>query len=251
MAGARGIDGATEGVVAEFLEIVGQEVVGPYADVEGEVAQFVMVHAASDDAGMSITVVDDVIVEDDMVGDERHGIVNHGIVGVQALHEEIAIGHHLSLEVDCIEWSEQAELTNNTDVDVAHETFRESLQEIQGGAMWQDVEFDFFVFERDVSLYVGGFSMPVDGMAIQFDEVVIEVHGEVHLTDTAICELEVINHQVGLCLRLVEDRGDITVACYLSSEIHARHIDDVGDKLSVEMVHIHIDGVVLAIGHRS
>ena len=213
-AGARGVDGATEGVVAEFLEVVGQKVVGPHADVEGEVAQSVMVHAASEQTGMSISVVDGVVAEDDMVGDEHHGIVPHGVVGVQALHEDIAVGRHLPFKVDVVEWTEEAQPAGHAGIDVAHETVCEGLQELQGGAVGQDVEVDLFVGERHVAIYVGGSGIAVGGMAVELDSVAVavEVRLEVHLANPALAEPEIVNHQVDLCLWLVEDRGQIGVA---------------------------------------
>ena len=112
--GTGGIDGSEERLVGlagacEVGEVVGQQLVGLYLEVEAQVGEVLVVDAAGEIGHVVVLVVDGQRVEQYLVIDHRDGVLSDLVGGVECREGGFAVYAQSSGQVDGREWSCQSQ----------------------------------------------------------------------------------------------------------------------------------------------
>ena len=204
---AGGIDGTVEGVVAKLMGVVAQEIVRLQGEVVAQSGEVLVMDTAAYECHVVVAVEDGIIVQQDVI---RNGVgmqVLETVLGAQLLHVHLAGGVEVAYQVDVAQVAHQIHLSFRPCLDVVHETAAEALHEFHIRALRLDAQVYVVSLRRYISVYqrLVLLALVSHGVDVYLAQFLVEVYVGMKYSHRTVFELEVLDVELGVGVRIIED----------------------------------------------
>ena len=192
-----------------------------------------------------VAVVNGVALKLDVVGDGMSAEMVEGVVGAELFHVHLAMCHDVAHEVDVFQVAHDVELALAPCLHIVQEAAAEVLHELQACVVGLDAQVYVVALGRYVSVDHGEVLGAVLCRCVDVDLSFLVVVGCLGMKGSqgAVLEDKVLDVEVGVGLRSLEDRLHHGLARSFSGKVDRVEVDQVEDIGYVDILQVGHDGV--------
>ena len=244
---SRSIYRAVEGVIAKFPDVISQEVLCLQVEVVAQLGEVLMMDATVCHGNVVVAVVDGIVYQQDVVRDGMSTESVKVIFGAQLLHVHLTAYFYVAHEVDFLQVAHYVHLSVTLCLKMIHETATEVLHEFHIGSGGLNTEVDIVALRRYITVDVGLSSRSFISSSpdVYLFVFLVEVFEGMENAHRSVLEGEVLDVQLGVGIRILEDRFHDSLSCRFSCEIHRVEVDEVEDVCHIYVLQVSHDGILL------